>query len=58
MEARDFSRVRFHIGPEVDKCHPGWVFIILGNQEPAIMKAGKDISKAERDYIIDQIENW
>ena len=46
------------IGPEVDKCHPGWAFIILGNQEPAIMKAGKDISKKERDVIIQQIENW
>lgn len=46
------------IGPEVDARHPGWAFIILGNQEPAIMKAGKDISKEERDDIIHQIENW
>ena len=46
------------IGPEVDKRYPGWAFIILGNQEPAIMKAGKDISKKERDDLIHQIENW
>ncbi len=46
------------IGSDVDVKHPGWAFIILGNQEPAIKKADKDISKKERDAIIHQIENW